>query len=227
VYGSKANVPDYMIKDGINYRIISDHLGSPRLVINAETSEVIQRMDYDEFGNVINDTNPGFQPFGYAGGLYDQHTQLVRFGARDYDPQIGRWTNKDPIRFRGGDINLYTYVLNNPINFIDPNGNEAISFLVCEAINGAMTVHSANQTYNQLTESTDLLRDLLMRVNEEIGQCPAADIRRLDELLRIRSDLVGALAEATAANTPMSMSDLGPGIIGAGICGLLLLVPAP
>jgi RHS repeat-associated protein len=122
VYGSKPNVPDYMIKDGVNYRIISDHLGSPRLVINAETSEVIQRMDYDEFGNVINDTNPGFQPFGYAGGLYDQHTQLVRFGARDYDPQIGRWTAKDPIRFDGGDTNLYGYVINDPINLNDVNG---------------------------------------------------------------------------------------------------------
>jgi hypothetical protein len=49
-------------------------------------------------------------------------TGLVRFGARDYDPQIGRWTTKDPIRFDGGDTNLYGYVLNDPINFIDPSG---------------------------------------------------------------------------------------------------------
>jgi hypothetical protein len=35
---------------------------------------------------VTADTNPGFQPFGFAGGLYDQDTKLVRFGARDYDP---------------------------------------------------------------------------------------------------------------------------------------------
>jgi len=40
-------------------------------------------MDYDEFGNVLLDTNPGFQPFGFAGGLSDQRTGLVRFGARD------------------------------------------------------------------------------------------------------------------------------------------------
>jgi RHS repeat-associated protein len=64
-------------------------------------------MDYDEFGNVINDTNPGFQPFGFAGGLYDQDTKLVRFGARDYDASVGRWTAKDPISFNGGDTNLY------------------------------------------------------------------------------------------------------------------------
>jgi len=58
-------------------------------------------MDYDEYGNVVNDTNRGFQPFGFAGGIYDLHSRLVRFGARDYDPKTGRWTVKDPILFWG------------------------------------------------------------------------------------------------------------------------------
>ncbi len=122
VYGSKVNVPDYMIKGGVTYRIISDHLGSPRLVINTQDGTVTQRMDYDEFGNVINDTNPGFQPFGFAGGIYDQHTQLVRFGARDYDANVGRWTSKDPIMFLGSDTNVYNYVSNDPVNKTDPLG---------------------------------------------------------------------------------------------------------
>jgi len=113
-----------MIKDGETYRIISDHLGSPRLVINTVDGTIVQRMDFDEFGNVLNDTNPGFQPFGFAGGLYDHDTGLIRFGARDYDPQTGRWTAKDPIRFDAGDTNLYAYVGNDPINYIDPYGLE-------------------------------------------------------------------------------------------------------
>jgi len=122
IYGSKINVPDYMVKGGVTYRIISDHLGSPRLVIDTTNGAVTQRIDYDEFGNITNDTNPSFQPFGFAGGIYDQHTGLVRFGARDYDPEIGRWTAKDPIGFAGGDANLYGYVFNDPINLIDPLG---------------------------------------------------------------------------------------------------------
>jgi RHS repeat-associated protein len=122
VYGSRSNVPDYMVKGSTTYRVISDHLGSPRLVINTVSGAVEQRIDYDEFGNVLADSNPGFQPFGFAGGLYDQDTKLTRFGARDYDPDTGRWTAKDPIDFLAGDTNLYGYVLNDPINLVDPNG---------------------------------------------------------------------------------------------------------
>ncbi|MFI5365600.1 MAG: RHS repeat domain-containing protein, partial [Candidatus Binatia bacterium] len=121
VYGEKPNVPEYMFR-GATYRLITDHLGSPRLVVNAADGMIVQRIDYDEFGNVLNDTNPGFQPFGFAGGLYDRDTKLVHFGARDYDPALGRWTVKDPIRFTGRDTNLYGYVLNDPVNLVDPFG---------------------------------------------------------------------------------------------------------
>jgi len=89
VYGSKSNSPDYIIKGTTRYRIVSDHLGSPRLVVNTITGEIVQHLDYDEFGNALVDTNPGFQPFGFAGGIYDQHTKLTRFGARDYDASTG------------------------------------------------------------------------------------------------------------------------------------------
>ena len=115
-------VGSYMEKGGNTYRIVSDHLGSPRLVVDVVAGAVVQEITYDEFGNVLNDTNPGFQPFGYAHGIHDAHTGLVRFGARDYSPEIGRWTAKDPIGFAGGDTNLYGYVLNDPVNFVDPSG---------------------------------------------------------------------------------------------------------
>jgi len=117
-----GNIPQYMLKGGVTYRIISDHLGSPRLVVDVTSGAIVQRMDYDEFGNVILDTNPGFQPFGFAGGMYDRDTGLTRFGARDYDPETGRWVAKDPIGFRGKDLNLYGYVMNDPINQFDPKG---------------------------------------------------------------------------------------------------------
>jgi RHS repeat-associated protein len=122
VYAGGATSPDYMVSGGVTYRIFSDQLGSPRLVVNTSTGAITEQINYDEFGNVISDTNPGFQPFGFAGGLYDQDTKLVRFGARDYGPNVGRWTAKDPILFDGGDSNLYGYVLTDPVNLSDPQG---------------------------------------------------------------------------------------------------------
>jgi RHS repeat-associated protein len=110
------------LRDGRRFRIVSDDLGSPRLVVDVDSGEVAQRLDYDAFGRVVRDTNPGFQPFGFAGGLYDPDTGLVRFGARDYDPETGRWTAQDPIDFAAGDSNLYGYVLGDPVNLVDPSG---------------------------------------------------------------------------------------------------------
>jgi RHS repeat-associated protein len=122
VYGDAPNVPEYMVKGGVTYRLITDQLGSVRLVVNSTTGDVAQRIDYDEFGRVLGNTNPGFQPFGFAGGLYDDDTKLVRFGARDYDAETGRWTAKDPLGFAAGQENFYVYVGNDPINSIDPDG---------------------------------------------------------------------------------------------------------
>ena len=129
VFAEKTNVPDYMIKGGTTYRLVTDGLGSVRLVVNTSDGSITQRIDYDPFGRVLADTNPGFQPFGYAGGMYDPDTGLVRFGLRDYDPETGRWTAKDPILFEGGDSDLYGYVGNDPVNWIDPTGLQAVPAL--------------------------------------------------------------------------------------------------
>jgi RHS repeat-associated protein len=125
VYGERVNVPEAMIKAGLTYRLVTDHLGSVRLVVDAATGAVAQRIDYDEFGRVVLDTSPGLQPFGFAGGLYDPDTGLVRFGARDYDAETGRWTAKDPLLFDGGDTNLYAYALGDPLNRIDSTGRSS------------------------------------------------------------------------------------------------------
>jgi RHS repeat-associated protein len=122
VYGTQGIAPEYLVKGGTTYRIVIDQRGSPRLIVNTSTGAIAQRIDYDEFGNILNDTNPGFQPFGFTGGLYDRDSGLVRLGARDYDSATGRWTAKDPILFGGNQANLYGYVGNDPINVIDALG---------------------------------------------------------------------------------------------------------
>lgn len=122
VYGTKANIPDYMISGNKTYRIISDQVGTPRLVVDTATGKILEELEFDEFGMREEGDRPASLPFGFAGGLWDRDTGLVRFGARDYDPEVGRWVSKDPIGFNGGSSNLYNYVNGDPINFIDPSG---------------------------------------------------------------------------------------------------------
>ncbi len=122
VYGTRPEIPEYMIRQGRRYRILSDEQGSPRLVVEADSGMVVQRLDYDPLGRILLDTNPGFQPFGFGGGLADSDTGLVRLGARDYDPRTGRFTARDPLLFAGGETNLYRYALGDPVNRRDPEG---------------------------------------------------------------------------------------------------------
>ncbi|MEW8052519.1 MAG: RHS repeat-associated core domain-containing protein [Candidatus Thiodiazotropha sp.] len=222
IYGSKLNVPEYMVKGGAVYRIISDHLGSPRLVVDTETSEIVQRVDYDAWGNVIQDTNPGFQPFGFSGGIRDNSTGLIRFGARDYNPETGKWTSKDPIKFEGNDTNLYAYINGNPVNFTDQSGLGIGLGLTCEAIVGATSVYSTLDSAEQLTESIEVLQDQLDRVNRAYDECSPTDLEKQAELDQIRKELEKAILDLTAQNMPLSdLSGAGPEMLGAGACGLL------
>jgi RHS repeat-associated protein len=123
----RSAAPDVMLQGGVTFALVRDQLGSVRLVINSQTGEVVQRIEYDEFGRVLTDTNPGFQPFRFAGGLYDPVSGLVHNMTRDFDSEAGRWTVRDPAGFAGGSANLYAYVGNDPVNLIDPSGTGPVS----------------------------------------------------------------------------------------------------
>jgi len=165
VYADKGHVPAYMLtfdengNETAQYRIVSDLLGSVRVVYDLTTGNPVQQIDYDIWGNVVSDTNPDFQPFAFAGGLYDQQTKLTRFGARDYDPETARWTAKDPIDFEGGDLNLYGYVLNDPINGIDPEG---LRTYLCSRWVG-------NQSFSATTYTNPFRHDYILAGGVEYG----------------------------------------------------------
>ncbi len=116
--------PFLMRRGATTYRLVSDQVGSIRLVIDTSDGSIAQRIDYDAFG-VPTYTGPqtaGFIPFGYASGHYDPATGLVRMGVRDYDPATGRFTAKDPAGFAGGYASLYAYAGGDPVNQVDPTG---------------------------------------------------------------------------------------------------------
>lgn len=121
-YIGASGAPATMTEGGRTYLLVSDDLGSVRLVVDSATGAIAQRLDYDAWGRVTADSAPGFQPFGFAGGLYDPDTGFVHLGVRDYDPSTGRWLAPDPIGFGGGDTNLYRYVADLPTSATDRTG---------------------------------------------------------------------------------------------------------
>lgn len=125
VYGTSDHVPDYMVRGGTTYRFLTDQKGNVVGVFNTTTNTMAQTREYDAYGRIVGGgtVEAGFsQPFGFAGGLYDEDTGLVRFGARDYRPEVGSWAAKDPLRFGAGDGSLYGYVLQDPVNATDKSG---------------------------------------------------------------------------------------------------------
>ena len=87
VYGGRANVPEYMVvpagqTNAGTYRLVLDQVGTVRLVVDAANGAVLERLDYDEFGKATDTTVSAvhWTPFGFAGGLADWDTGLVRLG---------------------------------------------------------------------------------------------------------------------------------------------------
>ena len=98
-----------------------DDLGSSSNLTSSSGS-LASSYSYDPFGNLLfskssSDTNR----YLFSTKEFDPRSGLYYFGARYYDPEVGRWLTPDPMGFVDG-MNLYAYVNNNPINLIDPYG---------------------------------------------------------------------------------------------------------
>ncbi len=99
---------------------LADGLGSVMGLVD-KGGQVTDSYAYDAWGKVVARVGSTVQPFGFTGRENDGNG-LYGYRARYFDPSIGRFTQKDPIGFDGGDLNLYRYVLNNPGMFKDPLG---------------------------------------------------------------------------------------------------------
>ncbi len=123
VYALHPATPDYVIHHDDTLLVVRDHRGTPRMVVDVATGDIMEQMVTDEFGAITSDPSAWtILPLAYRGGMHEPHTGLVRFGARDYDPSIGRFTTRDPILFNGGQANLFLFATGDPVNRHDPSG---------------------------------------------------------------------------------------------------------
>ena len=104
-----------------------DGLGST-VALTDSSGHVTTRYTYGPFGETTVTGDSDANPFQYTGREWDQETGLYYYRARYYDPRWGRFISEDPIRFAGGDVNVYAYVQNDPINWIDPWGLDATNW---------------------------------------------------------------------------------------------------
>jgi RHS repeat-associated protein len=108
------------------YYVHTDHLGTPRKITRTSDNGLMWRWDPDTFGSVAPNTNPaGLGTFTYNLRFPGQYA-LPESGLyynyfRDYDPQMGRYVESDPIGLKGG-INTYAYVSDQPTTYSDPKG---------------------------------------------------------------------------------------------------------
>ena len=205
-----GRMPVAMTGNGTTCYLAYDQVGSLR-IIGDSTGNVVKQIDYDSFGNIINDSNPAFRiPFGFAGGLHDRDTGLVRFGYRDYDPDTGRWTAKDPILFAGGDTDLYGYCVGDPVNLVDPEGEFAVVSAIAIGLSALTTADFAvvtfcdyklfkmleqkRQFYNKQLSMTDPCSEqyrLLEKANERVVLQQATIAEKVG--MNLLSNLIGYL----------------------------------
>lgn len=121
IYG--AGLLAKITSTGEIYNYHFNQIGST-VAITDKDQTIVNKYSYDPFGSVLEETEGIDQPFKFVGqfGVMAEDNGLYYMRARYYDAKIGRFIREDPIGFEGGDVNLYAYAGNNPVNGIDPSG---------------------------------------------------------------------------------------------------------
>jgi RHS repeat-associated protein len=125
-----------MMTGGESYFYQHDQLRSPNLV-TSNTGQIKWQGAMDAFGQVQTTTSDITNPLRFPGQYFDEESGLHYNYFRDYDPELGRYIQSDPIGLAGG-INTYAYVGGNPVNASDPLGlwsTKAHNYLISKAFN--------------------------------------------------------------------------------------------
>ena len=197
----------------------ADRMGS--VLAQADASgKLVKTFSYDEFGNSDVDGVENSNITSYTGREWDAVANMYYNRARFYSPETGRFNALDPLGLTQGQ-NQYSYVYNNPLTFIDPNGKFAILTLVAIGAVAGGLFDLGWQAYNNHSNGQSLLHDIngwsvagssvlgaLAPLVVTIGTSAIAAIGGLQ-----LTGTIGALATSVVA--------LGPGVVGTIITSVL------
>ena len=120
-HGLGIDEPLIMEKSGASFFYQADGLGTITELTDS-IATVVQSYVYSSFGKIESQLDPNFvQPYTFTAREFDPETGFYYYRARYYEPSIGSFITEDPLEFEAGP-NFYRYVLNNPINWVDPFG---------------------------------------------------------------------------------------------------------
>ena len=151
---------------------VKDYLGNVRAVVRSNNGSTIKINDYLPYGTKIEEYSTSYQVghnrWHYAGKEYQD------FGSRYYSPGLGRWTATDPQSWKYSSASPYNYCNNNPVNFVDPNG-EAVyysysgDFITSDDIDDGRIFLVADNYLNINTYSAVMVRNAFPEGFEEVG----------------------------------------------------------
>jgi RHS repeat-associated protein len=205
------------------YYVDTDRLDTPRAITRAADNTVVWRWSSDPYGNGFVDEDPegSGQLFVYnlrfPGQYYDSETGLVYNDRRDYDPQLGRYVESDPIGLKGGSLSTYAYVNDQPLKRVDPSGEgfvdciKAVAELVkaTAALSGRMDDMDAHAGIEDPMNHPKAIEQAVNRVR-----------KALDKVERSCGCAVGAAAAIAAAKAALERA--GPYLLEAVEVGAAL-----
>ena len=195
-----------------------DDLGST-LFLTGSDGTVTDKYTYDAWGNLTSHTGNTLQPYQYVGGLgYYTHYQdvvlgLLQLGVRFYDPQIGRFTQRDPV---GDTRNSYGYGAGNPVNMLDPQGLTAVSAAEYSKIHpsGVDMFVGFDDVWEVIHTLAEYVGSMTPAEAMAMGMCPdlgaAEKILAKPRAIKISPRLSKAVEEAIACGRPVHQMHLCP-----------------
>ena len=159
---------------------LGDHLGSSSLVLDQQTSELVEATTYQAYGATESDYRPDRwanfrEDYRFTGKEEDVEVGLQFFGKRYLNPLLGRWVSADPLAVHvpgEADFNLYAYVSGRALQLVDPLGLQSEGIAAASAsgdmaqVNTSASNSSMNAVMTELDTMTNAQLDALL-ANEE------------------------------------------------------------
>lgn len=197
-------------RGGQRFSLVTDLVGTPQLVLAADGS-VVADLRWSAYGERLSVTgsDPSFDlPVGFAGGIADPTTGLLRFGLRDYDPAAGRWLTRDPLLFAGQQANLYGYATNDPVTLRDPTGLLSIEGSLYTKIGGGGKLSIT-------ADGISLCLEVGFGVGAGVGVDPFGDLERDQETVFAEA---GGGVPGLKGSVAFELDDCGRGGLEGKVC---------